>query len=203
MIRRPRHLTQNATSAAICAAGLFVLALSTGCTEQEIAKWEAANRPLLARDSAPVETNIVRVNKFFSQTPWLSFKNDGSKKVDGVSFSLYLEGPSAPKGVFGTGTIAIAMYRLDTDPLGKEVATQVKEWVMTADEAYAWRSKKQTALGWGYGIRLNWGDEVDVAGKQIAIVAKYLREDGRVISSSRQVLKVPPDGAKPSLAARN
>ena len=60
---------------------------------------------------------------------------DGSKKVDGVSFSLYLEGPSAPKGVFGTGTIAIAMYRLDTDPLGKEVATQVKEWVMTADEA--------------------------------------------------------------------
>ena len=200
MIRRLRHTPQIV---ALCAAALLVLAPTIGCTEQEIAKWEAANRPLLARDSAPVESNIVRVNKFFSQTPWLSFKNDGSKKVDGVSFSLYLEGPSAPKGVFGTGTIAVAMYRLDTDPLGKEVATQVKEWVMTADEAYAWRSKKQTALGWGYGIRLNWGNEVDVAGKQIAIVAKYLREDGRVISSSRQVLKVPPDGAKPSLASRN
>ena len=192
--------TRFLISKVVCPA--VAIAALTGCTQQDIERWEAAQRPLLGQSVAPVESNIVRVNKFFSQAPWLSFKNDGSKKVDGVSFSLYLEGPSAPKGVFGTGTIVVSMYRLDTDPLGKEVATQVKEWVMTADEAYPWRAKKQTALGWGYGLRLNWGDDVNVAGKQVAIVAKYIREDGRTISSSRQVLKVPPSGSK-SFASRN
>lgn len=186
-----------------CAVLLCATSAWSGCTQQEMSKWESAKHPLLGPPSAPVETNIVRVNKFFSQTPWLSFKNDGSKKVDGVSFSLYLEGPSAPKGVFGTGTIVVTMYRLDTDPLGKEVATQVKEWVMTSDEAYPWRAKTPTALGWGYGMRLNWGDGVEVAGKQIALVAKYVREDGRVVSSSRQVLKVPANGAKTSFASRS
>lgn len=196
------HSTRRKFSKALCSLLAMTIGAVAGCTQQDIDRWEAAQRPLLGPKVAPVESNIVRVNKFFSQTPWLSFKSDGSKKVDGVSFSLYLEGPTAPKGVFGTGTIVVNMYRLDTDPLGKEVATQIKEWKMTADEAYPWRAKTQTALGWGYGLRLNWGDDIEVAGKQVAIVAKYIREDGRTISSSRQVLKVPPSGSK-SFAARS
>ncbi len=139
----------------------------------------------------PPESNIVRVNKFFSQNPWLSFTNDGSGKVDGVSFTVYLEGPRGPRGVFGTGTLVVTMYRLDRDPLGRESVTPAHEWVLRPDQAYPWRCKRPSAMGWGYGLRLQWPETVKVAGKQVAIIVKYVREDGREISSSRQVLKVP------------
>lgn len=173
--------------------------LPAGCatTEQKSTwNWPTAKSKRTTGEG-PIESNIVRVNKFFSQTPWLSFDSDGSKNVDGVSFTVYLEGPNEPKGVFGTGTIVINMYRLDIDPTGRETAVPVHEWVLPSDQAYPWRAKNRTALGWGYGLRLQWPREVKVSGKQIAIVVKYVREDGRTISSSRQVLKVPVSGATP------
>lgn len=175
-------------------AGSWLLG-GPACTEPQKNQWNmsAMNRP--AKDDGPVDSNIVRVNKFFSQAPWLCFKNDGSKRIDGVSFTVYLEGSEQPKGVFGSGTLAVIMYRLDYDPLGNEMATELKEWRMTAEEAYVWRAKKASALGWGYGMRLNWDDKIDVSGQQVAFVVKYIREDGRTISSSRQVLKVPASAA--------
>ncbi len=170
-------------SAGLCAAG---------CNQPVNPAWEKAISGKGQHEPEPeIESNIVRVNKFFSQTPWLSFTGDGSKKVDGVSFSVYLEGPSAPKGVFGTGTIAVIMYRLNTDPNGRETATQVYEWVLRPEESYLWRAKAKTALGWGYGLRLQWPEDLDVDGRRVAFVVKYIREDGRVVNSSRQVIKVP------------
>jgi len=142
-------------------------------------------------DEGPEESNIIRVNKFFSAEPWLTFSGDGTKQIDGLRFAVYLEGPRQRKGVFGTGTLVVTMFRLDRDPTGREIATQVYEWELPRDKAYQWRSKKATALGWGYGLRLQWGPEVEVAGRQIAIVVKYIREDGRIVYSSRKVLKVP------------
>ena len=54
-------------------------------------------------------------------------------------------------------------------------------------------------------MRLHWPDTVKVSGKQVAFIIKYVREDGREISSSRQVLKVPvsgtPAAAPPPVAA--
>jgi hypothetical protein len=144
------------------------------------------------------ESNIVRVNKFFSSDPWLSFSGDGTNRIDGVRFNLYLESATKPEGVFGTGHIVVSMYRIDHDPARREVAVPLHEWNLSPQDAYPWRAKKKTALGWGYGMRLQWGDKVDVAGKTVAFVIKYVREDGKVISSSRQVLKVP-NYAKPSL----
>jgi hypothetical protein len=143
----------------------------------------------------PLESNIVRVNKFFSSEPWLSFESDGTNKPDGVKFSVYLEGPIKPQGVFGTGRIAVTMYRIDFNPVGEEVATQVYEWDLPADRAYDYRSKEMTALGWGYGLRLQWDRQLDLSGKQVAFLVKYIREDGKVITSSRQVLKLPKIGS--------
>ncbi|HUN80938.1 MAG TPA: hypothetical protein VMV81_05440 [Phycisphaerae bacterium] len=151
----------------------------------------AKSRPEPTTDDFPLESNIVRVNKFFNSDPWLSFESDGTNKVDGVRFSIYLEGPSSPKGVFGTGRIVVTMYRIETDPTGKETAAQLYEWDLPPEKAYPWRAKNITAMGWGYGMRLRWEKPIDISGRQIAFVVKYIREDGRVITSSRQVVKGP------------
>ncbi len=172
---------------------MFLMALAS-CTGSN-ARWGASSsKSHTDSPEPPPESNIVRVNKFFSQNPWLSFRSDGSGTVDGVSFAVYLESATHPQGVFGTGTIIATMYRLGLDPLGREVVTPVHEWVLPPDKAYVWRSKRASAMGWGYGLRLQWPESVNVGGKQIAFIVKYVREDGREISSSRQVLKVPVSG---------
>ncbi len=158
-----------------------------------------------SRESAegPLEPNIVRVNKFFSSEPWLSFESDGTSRPDGVKFSVYLEGPRKPAGVFGTGRMVVTMYRIDINPIGEEMATQVYEWDLPADRAYVYRAKEQTALGWGYGLRLQWDRGLDLSGKQVAFLVKYIREDGKVITSSRQVLKLPKTGGTAFEPARS
>jgi len=152
-------------------------------------------------DEAPVESNIVRVIKFFSSDPWLNFEADGTKKIDGVRFTVYLEGAGKPTGVFGTGRVVVNMYLLERDMTGKETAAPIHEWDMPSEQTYPWRAKQKTALGWGYGLRLHWDPKLEVAGKQVAFVVKYVREDGRVVTSSRQVVKVPSDDGTSSVAA--
>jgi hypothetical protein len=148
-------------------------------------------------DEIAAESNIIRVNKFFNADPWLSFKNDGTGKIDGIRITVYLEGAGRPKGVFGDGTLLVEMYRLDRDRRGQEEATLVHKWELPPERAYAWRAKKETGMGWGYGLRLPWPDDLEVEGRQIAFVVKYVRADGGVISSSRQVVKVPSRQAAP------
>jgi len=142
-----------------------------------------------------LEPNIVRVNKIFESFPWLSFGNDGSGKIDGFKCAVYLESAnSRSKGVFGYGTLVVTMYRMDRDAAGGEVAAPVQEWQLPPEEAYVYQGKSPTSLGWGYGLRLRWDDRVQVGGRVVAIVIKFIREDGRVVSSSRKVLKVPLTG---------
>ncbi|GJQ25877.1 MAG: hypothetical protein HBSAPP02_09090 [Phycisphaerae bacterium] len=144
----------------------------------------------------PVESNIVRVTKFFSAEPWLTFSNDGTSRVNGFKCSVFLEGPGKPRGVFGSGTIIVCLYRVDRDGAGREVAVPLQEWEMPPDKAYPWRCKERTLLGWGYGLRLQWRDDLDLEGKQIAVVVKYVRDDGKTLSSTRQMLKVPRRGTQ-------
>ena len=143
--------------------------------------------------SAPV-SGILRVNKFFPVVPWLIFDNQGSGKIDGFKCAVYLEGPQSAKGVFGTGTFVITLSHIGRDGSGNEIATPVHEWELPPEKAFYYQAREPTMLGWGYGFRLNWGDDVDVSGKKIAIVIKYIRDDGQVISASRQVLRVPLTG---------
>jgi hypothetical protein len=179
--------------------GLAAVLVSALHCEQPVAR-EGTAAPVKSSPAAvePItESNIIRVSKFFSADPWLSFASDGSGKVDGVRITVYLEGPSAPKGVFGDGTMVVEMYRLDTDKHGRETATSVYKCELPPEQAYPWRAKKPTGMGWGYGLRLQWPAELDVQGKQVAFVVRYLRTDGRVVSSSRQVVKVPAPGVTP------
>jgi hypothetical protein len=169
--------------------------IAAGCMQPDAApvatsSWMKPAAPP-SDDGAPTASNIVKVNKFFNSDPWLNFEADGTNKIDGVRFSVYLESAEKPTGVFGTGRMVVIMYRLGQDAAGREMATPIHEWDLPPDKAYPWRAKQKTALGWGYGLRLHWDPKLDVAGSQIAFVVKYVREDGRTISSSRQVLKVP------------
>ncbi|HVP11972.1 MAG TPA: hypothetical protein VMV94_12395 [Phycisphaerae bacterium] len=178
-----------------------VLATAVRC-EQTSSNTTTQWKPL-AKDTAPrvedpgTESNIIRVSKFFNADPWLSFAADGSGRVDGVRITVYLEGPNAPKGVFGDGTLIVEMYRLDHEKRGREVPTLVHKWELPPDQAYPWRAKQATGMGWGYGLRLQWPAELDIQGKQVAFVVKYRRTDGRIVSSSRQVVNVPGAGVGP------
>lgn len=153
--------------------------------------WNARSADSWRADDPMMESNIIRVIKFFSADPWLCFNSDGTGRVDGVRLTVYLEGTRQPKGVFGTGTIIVEMYRLDQDARGKESAALVHKWELSSSDAYPWRAKKPTGMGWGYGLRLQWPAELNVAGRQVAFVVKYRREDGGLVSSSRQVVRVP------------
>ena len=172
--------------------------LTAGCTSGMGWQTEQRGSAMQMPGPEPV-SNIVSVNKFFSSVPWLIFDDPSSGRIDGFKCTLYLEGYDSPKGVFGTGTIVVTMYRIENDPLGREFTTQVHEWELPPHKAFPWRAKKATMIGWGYGLRLHWGKDLDVMGRRIAIVIKYIRDDGRVLSSSRTVLRVPLVGDSVSL----
>lgn len=141
------------------------------------------------------ESNIIGVNKFFDSFPWLNFGGDAADTINGFKCALYLTSShSGGKGVFGTGTIVVTMYRLDSDRRGREVATEVFSWTLPREDAFAFRGREPTMMGWGYGLRLGWDDKVDVAGRKIALLFRYVRDDGRIVSATRQVLKVPLTG---------
>jgi len=140
---------------------------------------------------ADTESNIIRVNKIVNSSPWLSFDPDGTRKVDGIRITVYLESGDRPKGVFGDGIISVQMFRLERDKAGQEIAKLAQEWVLPPEKAYQWRATTESMLGKGYSLRLRWDENAKVNGKQIAILVKYQRPDGRMIASTRQVLKVP------------
>ncbi len=165
----------------------IIAAVAAGCTEPA-GGWGRASR---SADASPIESNIVGVRKFISSNPWLIFNSDGTGRVDGLKLTVYLEGTKGPKGVFGSGTIIVTMYRVDRDPAGGRVARQVFEWELPPHKAYPWRAKHVTGMGWGYGLRLSWGKDLDLAGKNVAVVVKYAQEDGRVVASTPQELLVP------------
>lgn len=144
--------------------------------------------------AGPVKSNIVRVNKFFSVNPWLSFGEEAAGRVNGIAFTVYLEDAEEPKGVFGNGVIVVEMYRLDRDARGRENPVHLQTWELPPDKAYPWRAKNMTSFGWGYGLRLPWDKNLNVDGQVVAFIIKYIRDDGRVVTSSRKVLKVPPPG---------
>ena len=171
---------------------LVVLPLLAGCTQptDEVVILGRKGPPPKEGDPG-MESHIVRVVKYITSDPWLSFSEDGSGLVDGVRFSVFLEGPDGPKGVFGDGILVVTMYRIDLDQQGRETTTQVFEWELPPEKAYVWRAKKETLLGWGYGLRLAWDPKLDIYGQQVAFVIKFIRKDGRVVRSSRQVLRVP------------
>jgi len=176
---------------------------ANGSTAKSDTGWFGGGRGKSSKGAASpdylvdTESNIIRVNKIISSNPWLSFDPDGTKKIDGIRITVYLEAPDKPKGVFGDGTLIVQMYQLDHATDGLETAKLAKEWELPPEKAFPWRATNESLLGKGYSLRLQWGDDAKINGRQAAFIVKYKRSDGKVIASTRQVMKVP---AAPSVA---
>lgn len=182
---------------AVAVASMMV----AGCQGPGAQEWKWNADAQKVPEAPTLESNIIRVHKFFPPSPWLSFSGDGTGRAEGVRCTVYLEGPEGPQGVFGDGTIVVSMFEIRLAVNGRDEAMKLHEWELSPEEAYPWRAKQKTAMGWGYGLRLQWPDDLDVAGKQVAFVIRYVRTDGRVVGSSRQVLKVPiPTATGPRLS---
>ncbi len=193
------------TRAIIAHRGLLALALAAclaGCEQPENQTGFGRNplapkkepkaplKPVYVPPDVP-QSNIVQVTKFFEEFPWLSFSGGEAGNIDGFKCALYLSTPTSKgKGVFGSGSLVVEMYRLDRTERA-EVPALVQTWELPPDQLYLFQSRRPTMMGWGYGLRLRWADDVDVRGKKIAILFKYVREDGRIVHAQRQVLTVP------------
>lgn len=138
----------------------------------------------------PTEPNVVSAVAFYkSMSPWLW--NADQTKVSGIYVSaLYLLGPKS-LGVFGDGTIRPRMFVVEPGKDGRKHTRQIKEWSFNVEEAIPFRAKEKRTLGWGYGIPLGFGDDLDVSGREIQMVICFERNDGRLVTSSKQTFLVP------------
>lgn len=156
-------------------------------------------KPTVTIVSEDERSDIVQVVKFFPTNPWLVFEPlEG--KVDGVKCTVYLraplkDNPQGVKGFFGDGTIIVQMFLASEDESKKEKMELVHSWELPPEEAYKWRARKITVMGWGYGLRLRWPDEIKAGGRKVSFLVSYRRSDGKLIPSTRpSVLRVPLRG---------
>jgi len=143
-----------------------------------------------AAEAPKDDANIIGVRKFIAQEPWLSFSKEGLRQADGFKATLYLESGTSGKGAFGDGNIRISMYTVERDGDGEHLRLAV-QWELAPEQTLPWRVKKATRLGWGYGLRLPWGD-ADVCGREVEVSFQFLRKDDAIISAEPVRLRVPP-----------
>lgn len=142
----------------------------------------------------PDEPNIIGIRKIISQEPWLSFNREGLRQAEGFKATVYLESGKTGRGAFGDGTIRVSMYVVDRGADGETLQLAAR-WELDPEQSIPWRARRPTQLGWGYGLRLPWG-EANVNGREIELVFQYLRRDGVVLSSEPMRLRVPPRGVR-------
>lgn len=135
--------------------------------------------------------DIIRVATFPDKlNPWLNFDDPPRDVPGGIKITTYLVGSKSPMGVFGDGTLAVKMYRMEKGADGEELPVLERTWEFDTDEAFRYGSIERKRLGWGYGLRLNWGD-ADVLGKEVMFIVSFKRHDGRVIRARRTFFRVP------------
>ncbi len=66
----------------------------------------------------------------------------------------------------------------------------MKHWSFDTEHAYEYGFRKKQRAGWGYQLRLNWGD-LDVLGQEVMFIVSFERFDGRIIRGKRLYFKVP------------
>ncbi len=135
--------------------------------------------------------DIVRIATFpDKRNPWLNFDDPPRDVPGGLKLPIYLTASDSPLGVFGDGTLIVDLYRLDRTPDGDENPVLVKQWSFDTRQAHAYGFRERQRVGWGYQLRLNWGD-ADVLDSEIMVIISFQRFDGRVIRGKRMFFKVP------------
>jgi len=167
--------------------------ITWGCEAPNAAEQRASHLTTEEVMDMPLEEDIRRVAALYpSVNPWIY--TDDRSRVRGVILSgLYLAGPEQ-LGVFGDGIIRPRVYVLDTDKKNPKPPQLVKEWSFDPEQALPFRSKRRKMVGYGYRFHLFWGDEIDLAGKDIRVTVVFERRDGTLIHSGQKEFRVPGGG---------
>lgn len=156
--------------------------------------------PTVTIVSEKERSDIVQVINFVPTNPWLIFDPlDG--RIDGFKCTIYLaadvkdrpEGrKDGVKGFFGDGTIIVQLFQDVSEDGRRSDMKPAHTWELSPEDAYPWRAREMSLLGWGYGLRLQWPAELKLSGRKIAILVSYRRSDGRLISSSKPIVRRVP-----------
>lgn len=137
-----------------------------------------------------LEPNVLNVAAYYAPyNPWV-WTNDRSRVRGIIISALYLGGPDV-LGVFGDGIIQPRLYVLEPDENDVKQPKLTVEWAFDPAQALPFRAKKRTAMGWGYGMRLLWSEDLDLSGKDIRMTVSFERRDGRTVHSGKKDFKVP------------
>jgi len=149
----------------------------------------------------PMAPDIFKIVKFFPASMWRDF-DPADANPEGFQMTLYLISGKTDKGAFGDGTIQVDLHAATRDAEGRKKYEPVKRWSFAPADAFPFRVKEQSVMGWGYQLYPNWGD-ADVLGKEVRINVSYVRGDGKVIQSRPTFRTVPIYDMDAYLAARS
>ncbi len=133
------------------------------------------------------KSDIYKVVCFYPANMWRSFDEAGDRNIEGFTFILYLISSSTERGAHASGHVEVQLFRVDT--VGEKQSNRVLayQWSRPTDEL---PQRNPTKLGHGYQPSVDWGD-LDVFGKELEILVRYVAPDGTIIPSRTATLTVP------------
>lgn len=184
--------------ATVCIAVVWLGSLlQIGCAgrPQEFGKIPPPDRPPPAKPPPTIDASkisarddIVRIHSMWGDYPWLT---DSEQRPLGLKARVYFVDVETELGSFVTGTIGAEMYLLTRTREGRRHRELLHEWRFDTDQAMGYRIRRKAVTGYSYGLVLPWPEHLDVVGRQIDMVFRYDRSDGRVIKSSPKRFRVP------------
>lgn len=161
--------------------GLILLAATVGgCND---AQWSLDPNRL----GGSTRSDIYKVVCFYPANMWRSFDEAGDRNIEGFTFILYLISESTERGALANGNVEVQLFRVDT--VGEKQSNRVLayQWSRPTSEL---AQRNPTKLGHGYQPSVNWGD-LDLFGKELEILVRYVAPDGTIIPSRTATLTVP------------
>jgi len=144
---------------------------------------------------APTQSDIVEVVAIYDSYPWLFDPDDDTGKAVGIRIrSLFLISAKTKKGVFGDGTLRMTLFEVQHPPGSRPVREKLHEWQFDKVQAVNSRVTKKTLMGYGYMFYLAWPEEMDLAGREIALGIDYIRTDGKLVRERPKYFQVMAGG---------
>ena len=163
---------------AAAAAAVVVLATAAGCVQKKNVVTKRPPRPVDQVDRVVLPTQ--------DPVDW-----DGRPGPDGLAVQVYffLRPPATALPVTVTGRLELDLY--EGEPADNTNPQPLLSWSFSAAELQAYRAR--AAPGWGYALRLGWGDRPPKA-SFITLTARYLPPEGKgmPVSAKATTISIGP-----------
>jgi hypothetical protein len=185
------------------AAWAVLASMVVGCPPQRDNSYEDLNQPESKPlpppkpiDPTTVDTrdDVIRIIPYWSQVPWLK----SSDVVVGFGVRVYFVSGETEVGTFVPGQIQILTNLLtpEGDYLRRSL---VHQKTIVGQEEVGFRVRRKSPIGYSYGFPVRWPDDLNLAGKQIEVLIRYVRTNGTTIDSASKRLRVPLSSAAPKI----